>query len=206
MKKFLKTLGLLMSIPFALTACEPGTLTSKEEFAKAAAKVEEQEAKSFTSIEVKYEFKSSASGYYKELLGEDANSSENGQLVFTFRSNSWVANKNANNDEINDVVEEILDVKASVYAREVEAEYAGKVKYYVNPLGVGVESSASQNASGVTVSSKLEMRCVFNDFGLVSSERVEMKTSSKGSVKSGTTTVNMNGDWNLFVKCEFSYK
>lgn len=207
MKKFLKTMLLVALVPLALTSCDPGTEVKKDEYVQKAAEVEKAEPKTFKTIEANYEFSCKVSGYYKQV-GEE-NESEKGQIVFTFSETGWESNKEADSDDVNDSIDQVLNAKASAFVAQMETQAKSSnanLKYYVNPLGLGFEGSATTTATGLTVETKASCRVIFNDYGYLSMFRTEVKMVSKGKIVQGTVTVDGNGEMNMRVQLDLVYK
>ena len=208
MKKFLKTMFLVALAPLALTSCDPGTEVKKDEYVQKAAEVEKAEPKTFKTIEANYEFSYKVSGSYKQE-GEDNEESEKGQIVFTFSETGWKSNKEADSDDVNDSINQVLNAKASEFVAQMEVQAkssSANLKYYVNPLGLGYEGSATTTAAGVTVETKASCRVIFNDYGYLSMFRTEVKMVSKGKIEQGPVTVDGNGEMNTRVQLDLVYK
>ena len=202
MNKLFKDLHLVACIPFLLTSCDPGTEVRRDVYIQEAAKVEEKETQEFNTIELNYELESKATGYFKEQGG--LNILQKGQLVFTFDSYNWRANQAFDFGDVDSEITKSLNAKASDYYQDLEYEYGYNLKYYVNPLGLGYDATDSEGRDGIAMTSKLSIRIIFNDYGLLSMLRLDTKYTINDA-KAGKD-IKVNGEYKVHMQLDLTYK
>lgn len=202
MNKLSKVLYLVACIPFLLTSCDPGKEVRRDVYIKEAAKVEEKETQEFNTIELNYDLESKATGYFKEQGG--LNILEKGQLVFTFDSYNFRSNLAFDFGDVDSQITKSLNAKASNYYKDLEYEYGYNLKYYVNPLGLGYDTTDSEGRDGIAITSKLSLRIIFNDYGLLSMLRLDSKYTINDA-KAGKDR-KINGEYKVHMQLDLTYK